>query len=98
MVLGLNGRGRPYFVADIPFDNHKRLRLLDQFYKATAQFRYRDIMALSRAFSVHPGTVENWKYRLTFPRWDIALDVIDWVKRGKPMDLVYHRKKPSDMF
>lgn len=97
MAIGIGKRGRPYFVADIPFENDTKLQLLDDFYKVTATFRYRDIMALSRCLSVHPSTVENWKYKVTFPRWDIAVDVIEWAKRGKPMHLV-SQSQPVTMF
>lgn len=98
MAIAINKRGRPYFVADIPFNNDTKMQLLHDFYKVTAKFRYRDIMALRRCLSVHPSTVENWKYKVTFPRWDIAVDVIDWAKRGKPMYLVHQRNKVVDMF
>lgn len=98
MAIGIERRGRPYYVADIPFDNDPKMRLLNDFYKVTAKFHYREIMALSWCLHVNPSTVEKWKYRLTFPRWDIAVDVIAWAKRGKPMNLVYQRDKHPTMF
>lgn len=98
MALGIKTRGRPYYEADIPFQNETKVQFLSQFYKVTAKFHYRDIMALSRKLGVHPSTVERWKYQVTFPRWDIAIDVIEWAKRGKPMNLVYQRDKHPTMF
>jgi hypothetical protein len=73
MVMAIAGRGRPYFVAEINFDNDRKIELLDEFYKICSTFYYRDIMALGRALRVDHSTVERWKYKVTFPRWDIAV-------------------------
>jgi len=75
------------------FTNDKRLELLREFYAITATFKYREVMALSRALKLHPRTIDRWKYGETFPRWDTALDVIAWAKAGKPMTLVHQRDK-----
>jgi hypothetical protein len=85
MVMATARTGRPCVVADIPFQNQRKVQLLEEFYAACSTFRYRETMALSRALGVQPSTVENWKYQLTFPRWDIAVDIIEWVKMGKPV-------------
>lgn len=98
MAIGIEARGRPYYAADIPFKNERRVAFLHEFYKVTATLNYREIMALSRTLRVHPSTVQNWKYRVTFPKWDIAVDVIAWVKRGKPMYLVHQKDKVTTMF
>ena len=98
MMLGRNARGRPYYVADIPFDFDRRLQFMDEFYNITAKFHYREIMALSRCLKLHPSTIEKWKYRESFPRRDIAIDVIEWAKRGKPMNLVMQKDKVTTMF
>ena len=84
MAKGYYSGGRPYSVADIPFVLGKTQKLWDDFYNATKALNYKEQMALARYFEIHPNTVRNWKYRVTFPRYSIALDVIDWVKRGKP--------------
>ena len=76
--------GRPGLVAVVPFRNSRKMALLNEFYETCAAFRYPDIVALSRAFRMQPRTIENWKYKVTFPRWDIAVDVIEWVRAGKP--------------
>jgi len=81
----VNAGGRPCVVAVIPFRNARKMALLNEFYDTCAAFRYPEIMALSRALRIQPSTVENWKYKITFPRWDIAVDVIECVRDGKPM-------------
>jgi len=78
-------RGRPHLVATIPFNNQRKVALLDEFYAIVATFRYPEVMAVSRGIGVHPRTVDRWKYRESFPRWDIAMDVIEWYKQGKPV-------------
>jgi len=98
MTIGINKRGRPYFVADIPFENDTKMQLLDEFYRVCSKFDYRDMVALSRTLSVSDRTIRRWKYKETFPRWDIAVDVIDWYKRGKPMNLVQQKDKITTMF
>jgi len=93
MPLPVETRGRPFYVADIPFDVTTRIQLMTEFYQVTARFKYRDIAALARCLGVHTSTIEKWKYRVSFPRADIAMDVIAWVQRGKPMTLTYQRQK-----
>jgi hypothetical protein len=97
MAILTEKRGRPYYVARVPFSNDRKLAFMDEFYNITRTFHYREIMALSRALNVTPVTVQNWKYKTTFPKWDIAYDVIDWYRNGKPMDLVYQRDKITGM-
>ena len=91
-------RGRPYYVANIPFRNDRKLTFMNRFYKITATFHYPEIVALARAFNISTVTVQSWKYKTTFPRWETAYDVIDWYRRGKPMDKVYQRDKTARMF
>jgi len=88
-------RGRPHYVADIDFSTDSELEFWDKFYSACADFKYRDVMAVSRAFSINPNTVERWKYKITFPRKGIAQQVIDWINRGKPMILNQPGAKPG---
>lgn len=98
MAVACANRGRPRFVAVIDFSNDVELAFWDMFYSACSAFRYRDIVALSRAFGVSTTTVENWKYRITFPRKGIAQQIIDWVNNGKPMKTVLPSKTSNDMF
>lgn len=98
MALGTAKCGRPYAVAEIPFQNERKVGLLEEFYGVCAGFHYREITAVSRALGVETRTVENWKYGLTFPRWETAIDVIEWVKRGKPIRKVLQSETPSNMF
>ena len=84
-MLKAKRRGRPHLVAIIPFNNQRKVQLLDEFYAIVSTFRYPEVMAVSRGLDVHPRTVDRWKYRESFPRWDIALDVIEWHKQGKPV-------------
>jgi len=78
-------RGRPHLVAIVPFQNQQKVALLDKFYAIVSTFRYQEVMAVSRGMGVHPRTVDRWKYRESFPRWDVALDVIAWYEQGKPV-------------
>lgn len=88
MAVICSRAGRPCFVAEIDFGNDLQLAFRDRFRNACSGFRYRDIVAVSRACGVSARTVENWKYGITFPQKDIAQQIIDWVKAGKPMKQV----------
>ena len=88
MAVATVGPGRPYSVAEIPFRNARKVALLDEFYRICATFHYPEQMALSRALGVNDRTVRRWRYRESFPRWDIAIDVIEWVNQGKPVKKV----------
>jgi len=98
MAIAITKSGRPAFFAELNFANDGELELRDRFYNICSSFRYREIMALSRALGVAPFTVERWKYKMTFPSWYVALQVIDWVKRGKPMRKVPPWQSAADMF
>ncbi|HUW46816.1 MAG TPA: hypothetical protein VMW50_13585 [Dehalococcoidia bacterium] len=98
MALAIAKRGRPYSVAEINFATDSEVKLRMRFYAACSDFHYREIMALSRALGMSSSTVENWKYKITFPSWYIAIQVIDWVKRGKPMREVPPWQSAVDMF
>ena len=97
MAPGVARCGRPYAVAEIPFQNDRKVGLLEEFYGVCSTFHYLEIMAVSRALGVQPFTVERWKYKMTFPRWDIAIDVIEWVNRGKPIRKVSQSESPAGM-
>jgi len=81
-------KGRPYLKASIPFNNSRKLALLDEFYSVCQSLRSQDIIQVSRGLKVSERTVRNWKYRETFPRWDIAVDLIVWDEMGRPLELV----------
>jgi len=97
MALGTARGGRPCVVAVIPFNNARKVGLLQEFYAVCASFHYPEIMAVSRALRIHYTTVEKWKYRQSFPRWDIAVDVIEWNKNGKPMVRISPSETPANM-
>lgn len=78
-------RGRPRYVAEIDFPNDALKRLYDDFYQSCSTLCYRDIMALSRALKVSTRAVESWKYKEKMPPYQRIIQVIEWVKRGKPM-------------
>jgi hypothetical protein len=88
MVVATRASGRPRVMADIDFDNPLKRQFVDDFQSACSTFQYRELMALSRSLGVTRLTVERWKYKIYFPRWDMAADVLDWVQRGKPIKLV----------
>lgn len=91
MIFGRKAPGRPYYVADIPFENDRRIALLTEFYNITKKLHYRDIVALARAFNMTERTIYAWHYGERFPRYDIMMDVIEWAKRGKPMRKEYQK-------
>jgi hypothetical protein len=91
MIFGRKALGRPYYVADIPFENDRQIALLTEFYSIAKRLCYRDIVALARAFSMTERTVYAWHYGERFPRYDIMIDVIEWAKRGKPMRKEYQK-------
>ena len=98
MAISYSRAGRPYIVADIDFSKDTELAFLDRFFRACADFRYVEIMGLSRAYGVSTRTVENWKYGITSPkRKGIAQQIIDWVEQGKPIKRVLPTQSPSDM-
>lgn len=98
MSIGYSRAGRPYLVADIDFSKDAELAFVNRFFKACADFRYAEIMALSRAYGVSTYTIERWKYGMTTPkRKGIAEQIIDWVEQGKPMKKVYPGKPISSM-
>ena len=98
MVVTIPKRGRPCSVAEINFAVDDEIELRERFYEACSGLRYREIMALSRALGVGSSTVEKWKYCITFPSWYVALRVIDWFKRGKPMKEIPPWQSAVDMF
>jgi hypothetical protein len=71
----------------MPFSNARKVQLLEEFYGVCATFRYPEIMAVSRALGISDRTIRRWKYQESFPRWDIAIDVIEWVRMGKPVEM-----------
>jgi len=97
MAISCSRAGRPRVVAVIDFSKDSELAFWDEFYGACADFRYAEIMGLSRAFGVSLRTVEKWKYRESFPRKGIAQQIIDWVNQGKPMKKVLPYQTVSDM-
>ena len=80
------GPGRPYPMADIPFRLVSDSSIRGEFYDVCRTFHYNDIVAISRALRVTERTVWGWKYQEKFPKYyEMAIDVVDWVKRGKPI-------------
>jgi hypothetical protein len=79
--------GRPCPVA-VMYDARLDVTFYEQFYAACSTFGYRDIMAVSRRLDVSPRTVRNWKYHKTLPVDQIVFAVVEWVKEGKPTEMV----------
>ena len=80
------GPGRPYPMADMPFRLAGSGSIRDEFHDVCRSLNYHDIVAISRALRVTERTVEKWKYQERFPKqYEIALDIVDWVNRGKPV-------------
>lgn len=98
MAVTYSRAGRPYLVADIDFSRDIELAFLERFIRACADFRYAEIMGISRAYGVSISTVKNWKYGITSPkRKGVAQQIIDWVEQGKPMKKVLPSQSVSDM-
>ena len=95
-ALAIRG-GRPYKVAIMPIQTDYEVQLRQAFYEACAGFNYTDVMAVSRRLGVTSVTVYNWKYRMCFPSWNTALQVIFWVQEGKPSELVKPAKASVSM-
>jgi len=76
--------GRPIMAADIPFDNTKQIELLRDFVAALRSLSYKETTGLAYTLGVQRHTVERWKYLVRTPDPFTMMDVIDWVRRGKP--------------
>jgi len=98
MVVAIAKRGRPYLVPKIDYVNDGQIELCDQFYKICSTFHYREIAGWSRILGVHPFTVERWKYKMTFPGYYIAKQIIDWDGQGRPWEKVFPWQSAVDMF
>jgi len=98
MAVTCSRAGRPCFIADIDPSNDEQLALRDVFHNACKGFCYRDIAGLARMYGVTTRTVDNWKYGLTYPRKDIAQQIINWVEAGKPMKQKRPFPEDFDMF
>lgn len=96
MIL-VNKRGRPRFVATLPFMADSELKFRDKFYGICATFKYREVMALSRALGICPRTIETWKYKERMPNFYTAMQVIEWNDRGRPMEQVPPCLHTADM-
>lgn len=91
--------GRPCFIAELDFENDGGLEELRyRFFEVCDTFHYREIMSLSRALGVHPGTVQNWKYKQTFPDIQIVAQIIDWDKKGRPMKKIPPWQGAAEMY
>lgn len=76
--------GRPGRIALLNFQPDRAIDLLEEFREATSSFSYSDVHALSRALGISTRGIEKWKYGETFPDFNVAYQIIDWVNRGKP--------------
>jgi len=97
MAVPISRAGRPHYVAVVDFSNDAEIAFREEFYRACADFHYREITALSRALGVCNTTILNWKYKFSFPSWYVAYLVIDWVRRGKPMKRVHPWESAADI-
>jgi hypothetical protein len=86
MAVSCSRAGRPRWVAVLGSNRDKRLAFWDEFVNACSGFRYREIVAVSRACGLSTRAVENWKYGTYFPDKERAEEVLDWVRAGKPME------------
>ena len=75
----------------------RRLEFYDAFYSVCGTFHYREIAGWARFLGVHTFTVERWKYAMTFPRDDIAQQIIDWDRDGRPWAKVESGNGTSSM-
>ena len=90
--------GRPYFIPKVNVVNDGELELCDKFYKICSTFHYREVAGWSRILGVHTSTVERWKYKLTWPGYYIAQQIIEWDNDGRPWEKVESWKGIASMF
>jgi len=98
MALGSPVAGRPYYEAAIPFQNARKVALLEEFYGVCRTFHVQEIIQVSRGLGINERTVRRWKYAESFPRWDIAIDVIEWTRQGKPLRKRYQSENREGIF
>lgn len=84
-------RGRPIQAAAIPFNSDTKMRVLQDFNDAMKSLTWREVTGLAFTLSRHRNTVERWKYGRQTPDALTMLDVIAWVREGKPTRTVYQR-------
>lgn len=82
---GLHLGGRPYLVAEIPFNDTWIRDLMFEFRKVVRPLTYRELMAISRQYHFHYWTIYNWQHGRTNPSVKIMKEIVNWAKLGKPM-------------
>jgi len=95
--LAIQRRGRPYFVPKVSGAYDTRLRFQDKFYGVCSTFHYREIAGWARFLGCHTFTVERWKYGMAFPKDDVAQQIIDWDRDGRPWEKVEAWESSSKM-
>lgn len=95
-VSGEKSRGRPVFVASIPWAkaDSQAIGIIERFYNVMATLNYRQKIGLARAFSVHLVTVERWRYRMTLPNLTTVCGVLEWAAMNCPLYQRYQGSHP----
>jgi len=68
------------------------VQLLQDFNDAVKTLTWRECTGLAFTLNRHRNTVERWRYSRQVPNAVTMLEVIDWVRRGKPTRTVYQRQ------
>ena len=95
--IGPRPRGRPIQAAVIPFDGTAKLRVLQDFNAAIKALSWREVSGLAYTLNRHRDTVARWKYGHQTPSAWTMLEVIDWVRQGKPSRPVIPRENRKPM-
>ena len=95
--FGPRPRGRPIQAAIIPFDSTAKLRVLQDFNTAIKALTWQEVTGLAYTLNRHRDTVARWKYGNQVPNAWTMLEVIDWVRQGKPSRPVIPRENRKPM-
>lgn len=82
----MNRGGRPYTIAILPEESDTIL-IREMFYRVIDSLTHQQSIGLSRALCINPDSVRtHYKTRQRFPGVEVALRVLEWNKRGKPLE------------
>jgi len=89
---GDNLSGRPYSMAvNIPIDPWEIDELEIEYYEIMRQLTYREAMALMRALGLTYSTFLARKYGHRPPQLKEVIATVNWVRNGKPIELIKHK-------
>lgn len=78
-------RGRPRAVARLRSIDSYRLDLVTRFYGYIDELSYSERKALARALYSTESRIKGFRYHRRWPGDLVALQVVDWCERGRPV-------------